>query len=182
MPSLFSTPEDALRIDAGPRTDWFVDPETGAPRLDAVAVLRPVHGDFVLAAHVVVGFAATFDAGALALRHDDRTWAKVCFEYSPDGEAMIVSVVTHDASDDCNSAVVDGNAVWLRIARMGRACAFHYSTDGRRWHFVRHFRFVDDDVVDVGFLAQSPTGDGCSVTFSEITFTTKTLTSLRDGT
>lgn len=182
MPSLFSSGEDSLRLDAGPRTDWFVDPATDACTLDAFAVLRPVRGDFVLGARVVVGFEATFDAGALVLRRDDRTWAKLCFEYSPDGEPMIVSVVTRDASDDCNSAVVDGNTVWLRIARMGRACAFHFSTDARRWHFVRHFRFVADDVVDVGFLAQSPTGDGCSVTFSEITFATKTLVSLRDGT
>ena len=58
------------------------------------------------------------------------SWAKLCFEYSPQREPMVVSVVTRGLSDDCNSFVVDGATVWLRIARVGSAFAFHASTDG----------------------------------------------------
>lgn len=173
---------DPLRLVAGARTDWFVDPGGEASTLNAPAVLEPVRGDFILGARVEVDFAATFDAGALVLRHDDRTWAKLCFEYSPDGEPMVVSVVTHGVSDDCNSAVVEGNTIWLRVARIGRACAFHFSHDGSHWQFVRHFGLVEDDALEAGFLTQSPTGEGCTATFTEITFAAKTLASLRDGT
>jgi regulation of enolase protein 1 (concanavalin A-like superfamily) len=173
---------DPLRLVAGPRTDWFVDPGGDTSTLNAPAVVERVRGDFILGARVEVDFAATFDAGALVLRHDDRTWAKLCLEYSPDGEPMVVSVVTHGVSDDCNSAVVEGNAAWLRVARIGLAGAFHFSTDGSRWQLVRHFRLVEDDELEAGFLAQSPTGGGCTATFTEITFAAKTLASLRNGT
>ena len=170
-----------LTLTAGPRTDWFVSPADGSVKLDAVAQLESVEGDFVLSARVEVDFAATFDAGVLVLWHDERTWAKLCFEYSPDREPMVVSVVTRDVSDDANSTVIDGNAVWLRIARIGRAHAFHYSTDGERWNLVRHFALVPDAELQAGFLAQSPTGDGCSATFSDVRFGAETLADIRSG-
>ena len=104
-----------------------------------------------------------------------------CFEYSPDGEPMVVSVVTRGVSDDCNSTVVDGRAVWLRIARRGHAVAFHASLDGRRWSFVRYFALEATDDLSVGFLAQSPTGKGCSVSFTEIAYEATRLVDLRSG-
>jgi uncharacterized protein len=173
-PSWFDGP--AGEIVAGPRTDWFVDPADGTVRANAPSVLQAVDGDFLLSARVEVDFAATFDAGALVLWHDERTWAKLAFEYSPYGEPMVVSVVTRDSSDDCNSRVVAGGAIWLRIARIGAAHAFHASDDGERWEFVRHFRLGD---AQVGFEAQSPTGDGCRARFSEIRFDAATLAELR---
>jgi uncharacterized protein len=180
LPALFD--RDTVHLAADARTDWFIHPGTGETRLNAPALLAPVSGDFVFSAHVEVAFAATFDAGVLVLRHDDRTWAKVCFEYSPDDEPMVVSVVTRDVSDDCNSFVVDGNAVWLRAARLGRALAFHASIDGARWQLVRHFRLADELALEAGFLVQSPTGDGCTATFTSIRFEEATLGDLRDGT
>jgi uncharacterized protein len=174
-----SVGDDSLRILAGPRTDWFVDPRTEALNLTAPALVGPVRGDFVLAADVEVAFAATFDAGALVLWQDERTWAKLCLEYSPEREPMIVSVVTRGTSDDCNSVVVAGGAA-LRVARIGRAVAFHVSIDGQRWQLVRHFRFDADEPL-VGFEAQSPRGEGCAATFSHIRFEAATLGDLRSG-
>jgi hypothetical protein len=180
LPADENVGDDTLRLVAGPRTDWFVDPGTEAATMNAPALLAPTQGDFVLSAQVAVEFTSTFDAGVLALWHDERTWAKLCFEYSPAAEPMVVSVVTRGTSDDCNSVVVSGDTVWLRIARIGRAYAFHASLEGRTWQLVRHFRLGDGDL-DVGFEAQSPLGDGCAVTFSGIAFETTTLADLRSG-
>ena len=125
---------------AGPATDLFIDPAGGPPKLSAPSLLGPPpEGDFQLRARVSVDFAATYDAGVLLLWSDDRTWAKLCFEYSPQRQPMIVSVVTRGLSDDANSFPVDASAVWLRVARRGPAYAFHASTDGVQWHLVRHF-------------------------------------------
>ena len=168
-----------MEITAGPRTDFFVHPGTGDVRANAEARLEPVEGDFVLSARVEVAFAATFDAGALLVWGDDRRWAKLAFELSPQGERMVVSVVTRERSDDCNSAVVDGGAVWLRVARIGEAYAFHSSLDGERWDFVRHFHLAGD--VTAGFAAQSPTGEGCTATFTDVRREQRTLGDLRDG-
>jgi len=173
--------ENTVRIAAGRRADWFVDPASGVARMNAPALVGAVTGDFLFAARVEVAFAATFDAGALVVRRDETTWGKLAFERSPNAEAMVVSVVTKGTSDDCNSTLVDGGFTWLRIARIGHAFAFHASADGQSWNLVRHFRLEAADDLELGFEAQSPLGEGCAATFSEITFAARTLAELRDG-
>src|SRR5699024_6132347 len=110
-------------------------------RQDATSLGFTPEGDFQFSARVEVpGPRTTFDAGVLTLWVDSQYWAKLCFEYSPQGTAMVVSVVTNGYSDDANSWLVDGDAVYLRICRIGPAYAFHASADGHTWDFVRLFR------------------------------------------
>jgi regulation of enolase protein 1 (concanavalin A-like superfamily) len=170
-----------LSITSGPRTDWFVDPAGTETSVNAPALLGRPEGDFTLCACVEVDFEQTYDAGVLALWHDGTTWAKLCFEYSPQGHPMVVSVVTRGVSDDCNSIVVSGKSVWLRIAHIGRAYAFHASTDGAFWQFVRYFAFEEGTSLSTGFEAQSPLGEGCTARFTDLHFSRATLTELRDG-
>jgi len=173
----------ALTITAPPRSDLFVDPagaeaQAGAPRL-----LGPVEGDFQLSARVRCTFSGTFDAGALLLWAGERTWAKLAFEVSPDGEPMVVSVVTDGrASDDANAFVVTDEAVWLRLSRRGRACALHARLEGGEgWRFVRHFALEAPAAVRAGFLAQSPTGEGATARFDAIAFASEGVADLRSG-
>ena len=181
-PTSWRATEDNLTVAAGPGTDWFVDPQqTSAPKLNAPALVGVARGDFQLSACVTVDFAGTYDAGVLMLYADDRSWAKLCFEYSPQREPMVVSVVTRGLSDDCNSFVVDGLSVRLRVARLGTAFAFHASTDGGTWSLVRHFALEPGSEPAVGFAAQAPTGDGCRVTFEQIAYEAVRLVDLRSG-
>jgi regulation of enolase protein 1 (concanavalin A-like superfamily) len=174
-------PREPISMSAGPRTDLFVDPGGGPAVLDAPMMLGATDGDFLLSARVSAELRATFDAGALMLHAGDRTWAKLALERSPQGEAMIVSVVTRGVSDDANGAVAMGDGVWLRVARIGGACALHASADGERWDLVRHFALDAPDGLAAGFLAQSPTGEGCTATFDHVRFVGRTLADLRDG-
>jgi len=171
----------ALTIAAGARTDMFIDPQGAATTLSAPRLIGDVAGDFLLSARVTVGFAATFDAGVLLLYAGERLWAKLCFELSPQRQPMVVSVVTRGVSDDCNSFVVGGNQVWLRVARLGQAFAFHAATDGASWQFVRHFALDIAGPIAAGFVAQSPTGAGCGATFDQIRFAPERLGDLRSG-
>jgi regulation of enolase protein 1 (concanavalin A-like superfamily) len=180
-PKNFSVDEKSLKITSGPREDWFIDPETAEMTSNAPAYICEPSGDFTLQARVTPGFATTFDAGALVLWHDESNWAKLAFEYSPQGHAMVVSVVTRGESDDCNSVILDSESVWLRIARRGRAHAFHYSLDAQEWHFVRYFRLNENGAAAVGFEAQSPLGDGCTARFSDVAYSTTRLTDIRSG-
>ncbi|MBO0869262.1 MAG: DUF1349 domain-containing protein [Micromonosporaceae bacterium] len=171
----------SLQVRSGARTDLFVDPGgegvfLNAPRL----VGMPPAGDFQLSARVSVDFASTFDAGVLLVWADDARWAKLCFEFSPAGEPTVVSVVTRRTSDDANAFTLTGSTVWLRISRLSRAYAFHASTDGRSWTFVRHFE-IGSDSARIGFESQSPKGTGCTAVFDEIRFATARLGDLRDG-
>src|SRR5262249_4660021 len=119
---------DQLTIQAGPMTDWFSDPAGAPPKDDApMALFTSADQEFTLSARVQVAFPATFDAGALVVRARDDLWAKLCFEYSPQGQPMVVSVVTRSLSDDCNSAQIDGDSVYLRITRRASIVVFHYS-------------------------------------------------------
>jgi regulation of enolase protein 1 (concanavalin A-like superfamily) len=173
--------ERSLTIAAGPQSDWFVNPQGAEPRRNAPALVGEATGDFMLSARVSVEFASTFDAGVLFLYANDDLWAKLCFEYSPQRMPMVVSVVTRGTSDDCNSAVTEATSVWLRIARMDSALAFHSSKDGSEWDFVRHFTLGPTENLAVGFAAQSPTGEGCEVTFDDIRYLPRRLGKLRSG-
>ena len=173
---------DSLSITAGAETDWFFDPAGAVHKHDApVALFTPSDETFLLSARVTVDFASTFDAGVLMIYADEQHWAKLCFEYTPSQEPMIVSVVTRGTSDDCNSTIIEGNSVYLRVYRQADTLAFHYAVDGHYWHLVRYFSIGDLQQVRAGFSAQSPTGAGCRVQFSEIGYRAAQLTDLRNG-
>jgi uncharacterized protein len=172
--------KDTLTITAPTKTDWFVDPKGQVNVANAPALMFEVDKDFMLSAKVTVAFKHTYDAGVLCFYQHETSWAKLCFERSPQGSPMIVSVVTKGTSDDCNSVAMTENSVYLRIAKLGSAAVFHFSNNGEYWHMVRYFA-LENIPTKAGFLAQSPTGDGCQVTFSEIEFAYKTLTDIRSG-
>jgi uncharacterized protein len=177
-----SVSDGALRLAAPPRTDWVADAATGDLVLSAPAVGFTAPAVYTLAARVRPAFADTFDAGVLMIYHNERTWAKLCFEFSPQRQPMVVSVVTRELSDDCNSVPLDQDWVELRVARTGRTFAFHYSLDGHYWHFVRLFALGEvDAVLQTGFLVQSPMGDGSEAVFSHIRYEERPLTNYRDG-
>ena len=188
-PCQFQLRDGALELTGGPRTDLFVDPAGDGPVPDAGCLLgAPPDGDFTLAARVTVYFQKTYDAGVLLVHAGERHWAKLCFEFSPQDQPTAVTVVTRKTSDDCNSFEVAGRTLWLRITRTGRAWAFHASTDGQWWRLLRYFSLGEHDAgagagqpVKVGFLAQSPTGDGCTAAFDQIQLRAGAPVNLRDG-
>ncbi|HNX04186.1 MAG TPA: DUF1349 domain-containing protein [Opitutales bacterium] len=173
----------SLSITAAGHTDWFIDPLDRAWNKDdaPVALFTPPDGEFVFSAKIRVAFASTFDAGVIQLREKTDLWGKLCFEYSPQNKPMIVSVVTRGKSDDCNSTIIDGNEVYLRVAVRPEVVAFHYSTDGAFWHMVRYFTLGRHEHLSVGLSAQSPCGPGCEVLFSEISYRAGIIRDHRSG-
>jgi regulation of enolase protein 1 (concanavalin A-like superfamily) len=177
----------ALTLTAEAGTDMFIDPSGIQAAPDAGRLVgEPPDGDFTLTARTTVSFANAFDAGVLLVYADDRHWAKLCFELSPQRTPMAVTVVTKHVSDDSNSFDVSGTHLWLRVTRAGHAWAFHASTDGQWWRLLRYFTLADSVFADttptrVGFLAQSPTGPGCIATFDHIALRPGAPADLRDG-
>jgi uncharacterized protein len=172
--------DEILSATAAQKTDLFIDPQGKASTHNAAKLLFETQQDFILSACVSVDFADTFDAGVLTVYQHPTSWAKLCFERSPQGSPMIVSVVTKGTSDDCNSVWIDSNSVYLRVCKMGSGFAFHYSIDSSYWHMIRAFA-LEPTPTQAGFLVQSPLGEGCEVQFSDIDFQNKTLKDIRSG-
>jgi uncharacterized protein len=178
----------AVIANAPAHTDLYINPG-GATSGDAESMLNAATllgtlpaGDFQFSVRVSVDFSAQYDAGVMLLWIDERHWAKFCFEFSPAAEPMVVSVVTREQSDDANAFVVDDHSVWMRVSRVDHVYAFHASTDQATWRLIRVFTL--GEMLDghlIGFEAQSPTGDGCQVTFDQIRFVPERLVNLRDG-
>jgi regulation of enolase protein 1 (concanavalin A-like superfamily) len=171
----------SLTITAGQTTDLFNDPQGTAVIDNSPRLLFEAQDDFVLSAKVTVDFQSTFDAGVLVIYVNTNLWAKLCFEYSPQNQPMIVSVVTQRLSDDCNSVIIEDNQVYLRLAKVNQAFAFHYSVDGQHWHLIRVFSLGKLESISIGFSAQAPTGTACTASFSEIEFGEYLLKDLRSG-
>ncbi|HWU46962.1 MAG TPA: DUF1349 domain-containing protein [Humibacter sp.] len=174
--------DHSLLLTAAAGTDWTNDAFGGPAQHGATSLGFVPTEDFTLSARVRVrGTRTTFDAAVLAIWGDRDHWAKLCFEFSPQGEAMVVSVVTNTYSDDCNSTFVREDHIHLRITRSGSGWAFHSSADGVVWSFVRVFRLDYSGPVNVGFMAQAPNGPECVAEFDAIEYGTAVPGDFRNG-
>lgn len=174
--------EEILKIEAEKETDLFNDPNRTIKKNNSSKLLfNTKEDDFIFRSKVKVDFKDTFDAGVLMLYNNEDYWAKLCFEFSPQKKPTIVSVVNNKLSDDCNSTIIKGNEVYLRISKMGNAFAFHYSIDKDHWHMIRYFSLEKIEDLKIGFSVQSPVGNGCIASFSHIDFLKKKLSDIRNG-
>ncbi len=174
------SPDGQLRITSPGKSDWFIDPQGAVDVSNAPVLLFPASGPCLLSAQVAVDHVATYDAGVLMVYENPSMWAKFCLELSPQGRPTVVSVVTKGVSDDCNAFAVSG-PIYMRVAKLEQAYAFHVSKDGNQWDLIRYFKLEDSRNAQFGFEAQSPTGSGCTVSFRDIRFEARLLTELRSG-
>jgi regulation of enolase protein 1 (concanavalin A-like superfamily) len=115
------------------------------------------------------------------VKSDETCWVKLCFEFTDIGTHAVVSVVTNGVSDDANGVDIPGNAVYLQIAKKGNLFALHYSLDGNVFKMVRFFRLPVHETFKVGFVAQSPLGEGGKYYFEDIDLHYNRIHDLRDG-
>ena len=171
----FAIHKSSLRITSGEKTDMFRDPNVTYNTDNAPKLLFEADSNFVFTAAVEHDFLNKWDGGALVLKQDSLNWVKCCFEKDHTGARRVVSVVTKGISDDCNSVEINSNKVYFKIAKADNVITLYYSQTGKNWYLFRHFTFDSMKDLTVGFLAQSPTGAECHVTFSEITYSTKKI-------
>jgi regulation of enolase protein 1 (concanavalin A-like superfamily) len=171
----FSTDGSHLVITAGAKTDMFRDPNVTYNTDNAPKLMFTADKNFVLTAAIHHDFISKWDGGAIVLKADSLNWIKFCFEKDYTLRNRVVSVVTKGISDDCNSAAVTGDKVYYKVAKAGNVITLYYSLDGHSWFLIRHLQFDTPAPLKVGFLAQSPTGKSCRVTFSEIHYSTKKI-------
>lgn len=172
---------DHVSMTAPPKSDFFCDPRGLISNDNAPYYYTEVIGDFVFRARVRPQFLATYDSCTLMVMDGPTTWAKVCFEFTDFGTHAVVSVVTNGVSDDANGPNISEDTVWLQVARRDNLFAFHYSLDGQRYDMVRIFCLPVSSPIKVGLVAQSPTGEGAVMEFSDVSLEARTVGDLRAG-
>jgi uncharacterized protein len=174
-PVSYTIVNNELTIVAGEKTDMFRDPNVTYNTDNAAKLLFKADEDFVLSASIEHSFANKWDGGAMIIKSDSLNWVKFCFEKDYTGARRVVSVVTKNISDDCNSVEINSDKVFYKIAKAGNVITLYYSTEGTKWFLVRHLQFDAKPGFNVGFLAQSPTGTRCEVKFSNIKYEKKKI-------
>lgn len=159
-----------LSVEAGAKTDMFRDPQATYNTDNAPKLLFNADADFVFIAAIQHGFKSKWDGGAIVIKSDSLNWVKFCYEKDYLGAHRVVSVVTRNISDDCNSVSFTSNKVYYKVAKSGLAITLYCSGDKKDWLLVRHFQLNTAGPVQLGLLAQSPDGPGTTVLFSEIEY------------
>ncbi|QOS79502.1 DUF1349 domain-containing protein [Paenibacillus sp. JNUCC31] len=168
-PNTWSFEDDnVLVIETPPKVDFFKDPGGKHVAHSAPFLYMDVASTFELTTQVEVDMLHLYDSGCLMIMADENNWAKLCFE-SNGQHSTIVSVVTQNGmSDDCNSERVFVEQPYLKITKVDKVISFYYSLDGEEWKLIRYFGMVDKEKVIAGVVAQSPTGNGCRVSFKHL--------------
>jgi uncharacterized protein len=174
-PVSFKNNHDSLVIESGEKTDMFRDPNVTYNTDNAPKLLFTPDEHFVLIASIHHAFKNKWDGGAIVIIADSLNWIKFCFEKDYTGAHRVVSVVTKDISDDCNSMAVPGNTVFYKVAKAGNVITLYFSANGKRWFLVRHLQLNTNNPIRIGFLSQSPTGKYNKVTFSNIYYSSKKI-------
>ena len=174
-PVKFSQTPASLTIVAGKETDMFRDPNVTYNTNNAPKLLFTPDSNFVFSTGIRHSFTSKWDGGAIVIIEDSLNWIKFCFEKDYTGARRVVSVVTKDISDDCNSVAISGDLVYYKVAKASNVITLYYSLDNKKWFLVRHLQFNNKKDLKIGFLAQSPTGKQCTVQFSAIKYEAKKI-------
>ena len=171
----FSATNNGMLMVAGEKTDMFRDPSVTYNTDNAPKLLFHPDNDFVLTTSIEHSFSSKWDGGAIVLKQDSLNWIKFCFEKDYTGAKRVVSVVTKNISDDCNSVEIRTNKVFYKMAKADNVITLYYSLEGKKWFLIRHLQFDTDKEFTLGFLAQSPMGKRCEVKFSSISYQAKKI-------
>ena len=182
-PGTLTPEENGFSIAAPPHSDFFRDPtEDKLICENAPFFYTEVTGDFVLRATVWHDFIAAGDACTLMVMDTPTLWAKACFEQTYFGSHTAVSVVTNGLSDDANGQnIIEQEAITLQYARKGNTCAIHSSLDGEHFYMMRLFNLPMRETVKVGFVAQSPAGEGGIMHFKDVSLEHRSIRDMRVG-
>lgn len=173
--------ESGIEIYAPAGSNYFVNPSDNSKNNSAPFFYKEVEGDFVFKAKVNHDFISLYDACVLLAYDNETLWAKACFEYTDINTHSVVTVMTNELSDDANGYDVDGNEVWLQIARKDNIFAIHYSLDGKKFLMSRICKLPMQKKIMVGLVAQCPMGAGSMMKFEEVSLEEKTLLNIREG-
>ncbi len=174
---------DKLIFKSNAKSDNFNDPDGKLSNNTAPVLLTKIDNTkaFTFTAKVTPKFIDTYDAGTMYIYLNPKLWFKYAFERDERKNTRIVTVRTIETSDDNNHDVVDNTSVYMKITSDVKTIGFYYSLDKEKWQLVRLFRNDYPGEIWVGLSAQSPIGNGISVTFEDCSLVLSSIKDFRLG-
>jgi len=168
-------------IKALPKSDFFCNPIDDTVVKNAQFLYKEIEGDFLVRVRVKPTFEHVYDACSIFIYANEAHWLKTAFEFTDLGPNAIVTVATDGYSDDADGVEIDEDFVYLQVIRKNDVFACHYSTDGVNFKMARLLRIALPTTVKVGVSAQSPTGTGGFMEFSDLLITDKLPEDIRSA-
>jgi regulation of enolase protein 1 (concanavalin A-like superfamily) len=166
----FKVTGNNITIQAGKETDMYCFLDGSYYINNAPKLLFTPDSSFIFSVKIRPSFKTTYDGGALLIYSDQENWAKVLFEKHEDGSVGLgVSMVKNKKGDDSYHGVVNDSQVTVKAVRSGNIFCFYYS-DGKTWRLLRTFPYEEFNNLRIGFYAQSPKGESCTVSFEDIQY------------
>lgn len=174
---------EKLILKSNAKCDNFNDPDGKLSNNTAPVLLTDVDNTrpFTFTARITPTFNDTYDAGTMYIYQNPKLWFKFAFERDERARTRIVTVRTIETSDDNNHDVIDNASVYMKISSDVQTIAFYYSLDKENWQLVRLFKNDYPEELWIGLSAQSPIGNGTSVTFEECSLNRNSVTDFRMG-
>ena len=181
--SLATVEGDKLVFKCNAKSDNFNDPDGKLSNNTAPVLLSKIDNSkpFTFMAKVTPKFLDTYDAGAMYVYLNKNWWFKFAFERDERRLTRAVTVRTVETSDDNNHDAIDSAGVYMKISSDTKTIGFYYSLDKKTWQLVRLFRNDYPTETWIGISAQSPTGNGTSVTFEDCSLTQSSIRDFRMG-
>lgn len=162
--------EGALIVRTGKDTDYWNNTFYGFRHDNGHFRATPVTGDFSLEVTFSADYRRLYDQAGAMLFVDANNWLKCGVEFT-DGAMHFSVVVTRDDQSDWSVmplAVDPQVPVTLRLTRHAEALRVQIQLADSTWALVRLCYLHMSDMVEVGPMTCSPTGEGLEVTFSRI--------------
>jgi regulation of enolase protein 1 (concanavalin A-like superfamily) len=170
-PLSYNVSGNSITIKAGKETDFYCFADGRYFVHNAPTLLFTPDNNFIFSARIKTDFNTTYDGGAILVYSDSLNWAKVLFERNEDGSLGLgVSFVNNKKGDDSYHTNIPGKQVYTKVVRSGNIFCFYYAVDGKSWKLLRTFPYHVFKNLRIGFYAQSPKGESCTVEFSDIRY------------
>ncbi len=175
--------DSILILTAGEKTDFFISPDGSYAEYNLPLLLKETDNTkpFTFSAKITPGHFVKYDAGLLFIYINEKNWFKFAFEMDERMIKRIVTVKTHNTSDDSNHEPVPQNTVYLKISSDTKTIGFYYSFNNQEWYMARLFKNTYPADIYIGIGSQSPAGQGNKTVFEDMHFTEIPVEDFRSG-
>jgi regulation of enolase protein 1 (concanavalin A-like superfamily) len=169
-PPFHEARDGALIVRTGKDTDYWNNTFYGFRHDNGHFRATPVTGDFSIEVTFSADYQRLYDQAGAMLFVDANNWLKCGVEFT-DGAMHFSVVVTRDDQSDWSVmplALDPQTPVTLRLTRHAEALRVQIQFADSTWALVRLCYLRMPDIVEVGPMTCSPTGEALEVTFSRI--------------